>query len=167
MERPTILVVDDEQDVLDLVAAVLATAGYAIDTATNGAEALALVRTREYDAVVLDVSMPELDGWTVLETMKADPAPGVNEVPVVMLTAMGTTADRLRGGLDGALHYITKPFDVSELLAVMDDVFVPGAPPEPVRRKAVQQATLEKVVRLEQGGTAPGASGPKVHLSRR
>src|SRR5262245_57224738 len=133
--RPVILVVDDEADVRDLVEVVLDTSGYDIQTAIDGEEALRKLRGATFDAVVLDVSMPVLDGWAVLETMKADADPAVSDVPVVMLTAMGTTADKLRGGLDGALHYVTKPFEVRDLLTVLDDVFAAGAPPEPVRRR--------------------------------
>jgi DNA-binding response OmpR family regulator len=166
MRRPLILVVDDEVDVRELVEVVLDSSGYDVQTAVDGDEALRQLHARTYDAVVLDVSMPVLDGWAVLETMKADTDPAVSEVPVVMLTAMGTTADKLRGGLDGALHYITKPFDVSQLITVLDDVFAADAPPEPVRRRRVQQSTLEKVVRLESGASVPLGAEPRVHLTK-
>src|SRR5713226_6765385 len=100
MTRPVILVVDDEADVLELVAVVLGSTGYTVRTAVDGEEGLRALRDQPADAVVLDVSMPGLDGWTVLETMKADADAAISDVPVVMLTAMGTTADKLRGGLD-------------------------------------------------------------------
>jgi len=162
----TILVVDDEQDVREFVATVLEAAGYRVLTARDGAEALQQLDTVVPDAILLDISMPLVDGWTALERIKSHTSTAVAEIPVVMLTALGTTNDKLRGGIDGALHYVTKPFEITELLSVLTDVLAPDASPEPVRRRAVQQTALAQVARYERGVAAASISAPTVHLTR-
>ena len=107
-----VLVVEDEPDLLRVVAATLREDGYAVDTAADGEEALFKATAWDYDAVVLDVMLPKLDGWSVLRRMRE-----VKRTPVLMLTARDTVADRVRGLDAGADDYVVKPFSLTELKA--------------------------------------------------
>ena len=86
-----VLVVEDEPDLLRVVAATLREDGYAVDTASDGEDALFKATAWDYDAVLLDVMLPKLDGWSVLKRMRA-----VKRTPVLMLTARDTVQDRVR-----------------------------------------------------------------------
>lgn len=164
---PTVLVVDDEPDILEILQLTLEHAGYRVITAVDGAEALLAVRRETPDAMLLDVGLPHVDGWGVLEQIKAS-SDELAQVPVVMVTAWNSEEDRLRGGIEGALRYIGKPFDPQEVVRVVDGILAPGSPPEPVLRREVQQRTLERLARLERGDSeaAEMASDARVHLTR-
>jgi DNA-binding response OmpR family regulator len=108
----TVLVVDDEPRIAAIAADYLRHAGYAVLTAGDGAEALALARARRPDLVVLDLGLPRLGGLEVARTLRAERA-----VPIVMLTARVEESDRLLGLELGADDYITKPFSPRELVA--------------------------------------------------
>ncbi|MBI3882572.1 MAG: response regulator transcription factor [Verrucomicrobia bacterium] len=107
-----ILVVEDEPRLLRSLAKALREAGYAVDTADAGDEGLHKATTYDYDAVVLDVMLPNLDGWQLLEKLREE-----KQTPVLMLTARDASRDRVRGLDTGADDYLTKPFDLDELLA--------------------------------------------------
>ena len=111
-----ILVVDDEADLLDAVARGLRREGYAVDTATDGVEALAKASYTPYDLICLDLTMPGIDGLEVCSTLRADPT---GEFPprILMLTARDTVEDRIRGLDVGADDYLVKPFAFDELSA--------------------------------------------------
>jgi len=109
---PRILVVDDDPSTLTVLARRLAIQGFAVTTATNGIEALERFRSADPDAVVLDVMMPELDGFAVLERIRA-----VSGVPIILLTALGELSDRVTGLELGADDYMVKPFSPKELEA--------------------------------------------------
>jgi DNA-binding response OmpR family regulator len=109
---PPILIADDDADVRRLIVVLLERAGYRAFEAPDGREALRLLYTRRPAAVVLDVAMPGLDGWKVLERIRE-----VSDVPVLMLTAQGEELHRVRGLRAGADDYVTKPFGRQELLA--------------------------------------------------
>ena len=111
-----ILVVDDEADLLDAVARGLRREGYAVDTATDGVEALAKAGYTPYDLICLDLTMPGIDGLEVCSTLRADPT---GEFPprILMLTARDTVEDRIRGLDVGADDYLVKPFAFDELSA--------------------------------------------------
>jgi DNA-binding response OmpR family regulator len=106
-----ILVVDDEVDIRTLVCELLVREGHLALEAGDGEAALRRLGEERLDLVILDVSMPGLDGWEVLERIR-----GTSEVPVVMLTARADPADRARGLERGAAGYVTKPFRRQELL---------------------------------------------------
>ena len=108
-----ILVVDDDAAVRDSLARTLRFEGYQVDTARDGQEALDAVRTDEPDAVILDVSMPRMDGLQACRRLRGD---GV-AVPVLMLTARDSVGDRVAGLDAGADDYLVKPFALQELLA--------------------------------------------------
>lgn len=163
----TVLVVDDEPDILEVLQLTLEDAGYRVLTASDGAEALEAVQREVPDAMLLDVGMPHVDGWQVLEQIKASGARDLASVPVIMVTAWTSDEDRLRGGIEGAVHYLGKPFDPREVVGVVDSLLAPGAPPEPELRRKVQQSSLERLARVERGepGTTD-AAGARVHLTR-
>lgn len=107
-----LLLVEDEPDVRSGLVRALRRAGYSVDTAEDGEEGLSRALQIDYDAIVLDVMLPRLDGWTVLERLRE-----TKTTPVMMLTARDATADRVRGFDTGADDYLVKPFEVDELLA--------------------------------------------------
>ena len=160
-----VLVVDDEPDMVLFARANLELSGHEVCTAADGVVALTAVHAERPDVVILDVMMPRLDGWGVLEALKADPDQSIRTIPVMMLTALDTDQDHARGGIEGAVRYLTKPISPADLLASLDDVL--GGPPEPEQRKAAQQSGLASLARIERnaaGGAAP--SGPRPRLSR-
>jgi two-component system, OmpR family, phosphate regulon response regulator PhoB len=109
-----ILVVDDEPDIVALVAFHLVKAGYRVSTAGNGAEALAQARQEHPTLVVLDLMLPGMSGYEVLEQLRSDDV--TSEVAVLMLTARKDEQDRIRGLSLGADDYLTKPFSPQELV---------------------------------------------------
>jgi DNA-binding response OmpR family regulator len=160
-----VLVVDDEPDIVLFAQVNLELNGHEVRTASNGEEALAAVEAERPDAMILDVMMPYLDGWGVLERLKAHDDPEVRTIPVVMLTALDTDQDQARGGIEGAVRYLTKPLAPDDLVSALNDVL--EGPPEPEQRKAAQQKGLASLARMERnagGGDAP--SGPQLRLSR-
>ena len=129
----TILVVDDEPDIRLLTKLNLERDGHQIVTAGNGAEALAAVQEALPDLIVLDVMMPEVDGWAVLDQLKAHLGKPISEVPVILLTALGSPLDRVKGGIEGAVRYLTKPIDLDDLRAAVTDALTEpriGAAPQ-------------------------------------
>jgi len=116
-----ILVVDDQRDILDLTAAVLAGEGYAVTPVDSGAAALDLLSGERFDLVLLDINMPEMDGWETLRLIRADEL--LAELPVVMFSVKGELRDQVQSMQEGALDYITKPFRVDELLDRVRRIF--------------------------------------------
>ena len=111
-----LLVVDDNEDSRYALTLQLSRAGYAdIATAESGEQALELLRARQFDLVLLDVMMPGLDGFEVCERLRADEA--TRDIPVIFLTALDGTFDKVRAFSVGAVDYVTKPFRSEELLA--------------------------------------------------
>ena len=161
----TILVVDDEPDIRTLVQLNLELDGHRVVTAANGAEALELIADEVPDVMLLDVMMPEVDGWTVLETIKAAGDLDVNRIPVLMLTANDALDSRIRGGIEGAIRYLTKPFSPMVLRQEVKGALEGDA--EPARRRKVQQAALEQLAWLEKGdGDAVAGGAARPHLTR-
>jgi two-component system OmpR family response regulator len=107
-----ILIVEDEPDLLRSLAQALREEGYAVDTAADGEDGLFKAESYDYDAVVLDVMLPNIDGWEILSRLRK-----TRKTPVLMLTARDQTRDRVRGLDTGADDYMVKPFDLPELFA--------------------------------------------------
>src|SRR5215470_3773150 len=107
-----ILVIEDEPDLLQVVARALREAGYAVDEAADGEEGLFKATSWDYDAIVLDLMLPRLSGWQVLERLRQG-----KKTPVLILTARDAVPDRVRGLDTGADDYLIKPFEFSELFA--------------------------------------------------
>jgi DNA-binding response OmpR family regulator len=159
-----VLVVDDEPDIVLFIQVNLELSGHEVCTAADGRAALAAVDSERPDAIILDVMMPSLDGWGVLEELKANPDVAIRTIPVLMLTALDTDQDHARGGIEGAVRYLTKPITPDELLVGLDEVL--SGPPEPEQRKLAQQHGLASLARIERnaaGGEAP--VGPRTRLS--
>jgi two-component system sensor histidine kinase/response regulator len=114
-QEATILLVDDEPKNIQLLGNLLQQQGYAVEFATSGAEAIQWVNTRTFDLILLDVMMPEIDGYEVCKRLKSHPA--TSEIPVIFLTAKTDTESVVRGFNLGAVDYVTKPFQQQELLA--------------------------------------------------
>jgi DNA-binding response OmpR family regulator len=144
---PLVLVVDDEPDIRELIQLNLEMAGYRVITAADGRQALAAVEREPPDAILLDLMMPEVDGWGVIDQLKAHSRRDLSEIPVFMVTARAEPENRVRGGIEGALRYITKPFDPAELPDMIADAIGPGAPAEPEQRRRVQQSAMEELAR--------------------
>ncbi|MFB2896180.1 response regulator [Aerosakkonemataceae cyanobacterium BLCC-F50] len=105
-----LLVIDDEQDIRDVVQVSLEEfAGWQVETASSGSEGLRKVKTGEWDAILLDVSMPDLDGFSVFEQLQANSA--TRTIPVVLLTAKVLPSDRRRFAEMGVTGVIVKPFN--------------------------------------------------------
>jgi DNA-binding response OmpR family regulator len=119
-----VLVVDDDPDIVKLLEHFLAAKGREVLSATSGAQALELLAREEPDLVILDVLMPEMDGWQVLCKIRE-----LSRVPVIMLTGVNTPTDTAKGLLAGADDYITKPFDLGELEARITAVMRRCRPP--------------------------------------
>jgi two-component system OmpR family response regulator len=113
MGEATVLVVDDEEYIRDLVTSSLRLAGFAARAAPDGSQALAAVANNPPDLVVLDVRMPGIDGFEVCRNLRASG----NDVPVIFLTARDTPDDRINGFAKGGDDYVTKPFSLEELVA--------------------------------------------------
>ena len=108
-----VLVVDDEPDIVELVAFIFRKRGHEVVTAGNGCEALTRARAGAPDVIVLDVMLPEMDGFTVCEILRRDPATA--NVPIILLTARPGELCRVIGLDAGANDYLTKPFSPHEL----------------------------------------------------
>lgn len=109
-----VLVVDDEPDTLELISFNLRAAGYKVETADDGAEALKKARASVPELIILDLMLPEVDGLEVCKMLKANPATA--HVPILMLTAKAAEVDRILGLELGARDYVTKPFSPRELV---------------------------------------------------
>ena len=116
-----ILVVDDEEDILHFLEMVLKEKGYEVVTASGGHEALTRAQIERPDLVLLDVMMPQMDGWEVLKLLRVDD--GTAHIPVAMLSARTEAKDRVQGLQEGAVDYICKPFSLQELLGKIETVF--------------------------------------------
>lgn len=117
-----ILVIEDEPDLLASLAQALREEGYAVDTANNGDDGLFNAEGTDYDAIVLDVMLPGLDGWEVLRRLRKS-----KKTPVLMLTARDQTRDRVKGLDGGADDYVVKPFDLEEVFARLRAIIRRGA----------------------------------------
>ena len=116
-----ILTCDDEKHIVRLIQVNLERQGYEVITAFNGLECLEKVKEDRPDLIVLDVMMPEMTGFEVLEKLKKDPE--TESIPVIMLTARAQDSDVLRGWQSGVECYLTKPFNPMELIAFVKRIF--------------------------------------------
>ena len=150
-----LLVVEDDPDLLAGLLQALRKEGYAVDGAADGEEGLYKAKATDYDAIVLDVLLPRLDGWELLTRLRE-----TKITPVLMLTARDSTDDRVRGLNTGADDYLGKPFDVPELLARLRAL---------IRRSARQpRPTLELGdVRIDTSTRAVTRAGRVVTLTAR
>ncbi len=160
----SVLVVDDEPDLRYLAQVNLQMDGHRVMTAANGTEALAAVQAEVPDVVLLDVMMPEVDGWAVLQQLKSHLDDRISSVRVLMMTALGADQDRLRGGIEGAVRYLVKPVDPDDLRAAIRDVL--EGDPEPDQRRQAQTGALVELAQIESGSPRGGTSEPRPRLAR-
>lgn len=126
--KPRILVVDDEPEAVELVEFNLKQAGYTVTTAADGAEALKKARSQPPDLIVLDVMLPEMDGFEICKTLRLEAV--TSKLPIIMLTAKAAEIDRVLGLELGADDYLTKPFSPRELLLRIKKILARGATEE-------------------------------------
>lgn len=143
-----LLVVEDDPRLLKSLTRALREAGYAVDSAADGTEGLFKAESADYDVILLDVMMPGLDGWSVLDRLRKK-----KSTPVLLLTARGATSDRVRGLDAGADDYLPKPFDLPELLARV--------------RALIRRSTGQSTPRLELGDVVLDMRSKTVELAGR
>ncbi|WP_327299476.1 MULTISPECIES: response regulator transcription factor [unclassified Streptomyces] len=130
-----LLVVDDEPTVRELLPAALRYAGFAVEAAADGQEALDMASRRRPDLVVLDIMLPDMDGFEVIRRLRAEPRSSgtghLGDVPVLFLTAREAMQDKINGLQLGGDDYVTKPFDLEELIARIHAILrrTKGEPP--------------------------------------
>ncbi|HTX54381.1 MAG TPA: response regulator transcription factor [Candidatus Baltobacteraceae bacterium] len=145
MAKETILVVDDEEDILELIRFHLARDGYTVTPSASGEDAIKKARRQRFDLIVLDLMLPGIDGFEVAKTLKADPKTG--SVPILMLTARGEDADIVTGLEIGADDYVTKPFSPRVLCARVKSV---------LRRRARDPVEDGQILRFQDLEIDPG-----------
>ena len=128
------LVVDDEAPIRELCRVNLELAGFDVDEAGDGLQALDAVRRKRPDVVLLDVMMPLMDGWETLQQLKEDDSTA--SIPVILLTARTSEDDQMRGWSNGILEFVPKPFNPQALTAAVRDALVPRDPASEAERRA-------------------------------
>jgi len=135
MAQETILVVDDEKNIVQLAKLYLEKEGYHVEDARDGAEALAKIKSLQPALVVLDLMLPEVDGWEVCRRVRRE-----SDIPIIMLTARSDDVDKIVGLELGADDYLTKPFNPRELVARVRAVL----------RRYQKAAQLEQIINIGQ-----------------
>ncbi len=130
----SVLIVEDDHNICELLQMYLEKEGYAVTTAADGGKGLEKFRSIQPDLVLLDVMMPVMDGWAVCRAIRVE-----SQTPIIMLTAKGETDDKVDGLRAGADDYITKPFEMKEVLARIEAVLrrSAGSKPEQKPRRLV------------------------------
>ncbi|GAA4693425.1 response regulator transcription factor [Streptomyces youssoufiensis] len=130
--RQRLLLVEDEPTLRELLSASLQLAGFHVDSAENGAQALKAVREHAVDLIVLDVMLPDIDGFEVARRLRARPDVRTGHTPILFLTARDAAEDRISGLRVGGDDYVTKPFNLEELVLRIQAVLrrTSGHPPE-------------------------------------
>jgi DNA-binding response OmpR family regulator len=132
MPNNKVLIVDDDENIVELIRLYLEKEGFATVTANNGLKAVELFKSEAPSIVILDVMMPEMDGWQVCREIRR-----VSNIPIIMLTAKGETFDKVLGLELGADDYMVKPFETKELIARVKAV---------LRRSEAKETTAEKEI---------------------
>ena len=137
----TVLVVEDDRNIAELLQMYLEKEGYAVTIAVDGGQGLEKFRAIQPDIVLLDVMMPVMDGWAVCHAIRTE-----SQTPIIMLTAKGETSDKVQGLKSGADDYITKPFEMREVLARVEAVLrrsTGTAPEKKSRRLTFDKLTID------------------------
>ncbi|MCG3769869.1 MAG: Sensory/regulatory protein RpfC [Nitrosomonadaceae bacterium] len=117
-----LLIVDDSQLNLSLLSEYMTHVGHEITCANGGVECLGLIEREEFDCVLLDIQMPDMDGISVLERLRSSPKPALRELPVIALTALAFPKDRNMCLDAGASLYVSKPFSFKELAGILENL---------------------------------------------
>jgi DNA-binding response OmpR family regulator len=145
--KKKVLVVDDDRSLTELLQMVLEDAGYQVTLAENGREAIVSAAKDPPDLVVLDVVMPEMDGWATSDHLLSHERTA--KIPIIFLSARVQAEDQLRGWYRGCFDYLTKPFDIQELLEKVEQALAePSDDVEQLKQDLRQQriAALEQIV---------------------
>ena len=134
-----ILIVEDEANIRELLRLYLEREGYTVIEAENGVEGIKQWKSEKPDMLLLDVMMPVMDGWTVCKEIRAE-----SDVPIIMLTAKGETADRVSGLEMGADDYIVKPLEMPEVIARVRAVFRRMAPDDAPEKLSFDNLVIDK-----------------------
>jgi len=159
-QKKSVLVVEDEEDILALLHFNLIKAGYIADCASHGEEALKAIAAKKPDLILLDLMLPGIDGLEICRRLRSDEA--TSEIPIIMLTARGEEEDIVRGLELGADDYVTKPFSIKVLLARVQTV---------LRRKSLlqQESDQEELVRgdlrIHSGRSLAQVEGKTIELT--
>ncbi|MNJ45757.1 response regulator transcription factor [Paenibacillus bouchesdurhonensis] len=151
MTRLQILVVDDEWNMRNLLRIYLTKEGFDVKEASNGNEALSIVRKHIFDIILLDIMLPDMDGWQVCKAIRKE-----ENVPILMLTARSETKDKVYGLGIGADDYLTKPFEPEELLARIYSL---------IRRSALTQFSVPQEPVMEFPGIRIFPEGREVYIN--
>ena len=133
-----LLAVDDERDIVELISRFAEHEGHTIDTADNGKEAVRLCGENDYDLIILDIMMPEMDGFTACKEIRKQ-----KQTPVIMLSALGTEYDKLMGFELGIDDYVVKPFSPRELMARVKAVLARQPAGKPKQEIVVQGLRMD------------------------
>ena len=133
-----LLAVDDERDIVELISRFAEHEGHTIDIADNGIEALRLCGENDYDLIILDIMMPQMDGFTVCKKLREK-----KKTPVIMLSALGTEYDKLMGFELGIDDYVVKPFSPRELMARVKAVLARHAEGKPKQETVIQGLRID------------------------
>jgi two-component system response regulator RegX3 len=150
---PRVLLADDEADIVTPVRYALQQAGYDVDVAGDGLEALEAARSTRYDVILLDIMMPTLSGTEVCRRLRTE-----SIVPIIMLTAKDAELDRVLGLELGADDYVTKPFSVRELVSRVGAI---------LRRGELERSTAERATTVEVGGLSVNLTRHEVKVDGR
>jgi two-component system alkaline phosphatase synthesis response regulator PhoP len=162
MQKPSILLVEDEEHLHEALKLNLEMDGYMVDSAYDGAEALKQIQSAHYDLIILDIMLPSLDGFSITERMRLNN----NQTPILILSAKNTSANRVQGLKLGADDYLTKPFNLEELLLRVAKL---------IQKQAQQSKTTPQIDNYQFKGhhidfnasEALLASGQKITLTKR
>ena len=144
-----LLVIEDDPETLDFIVQGLKQSGHVVDKAKNGRDGLALALSGSHDAIVLDRMLPELDGLSIVKTLR----PEGHETPVLVLSALGEVADRVEGLRGGGDDYLVKPFAFSELLARLDALIRRGRAQAPETKLALADLEMDLFARSVKRGS--------------
>lgn len=115
-----ILLIEDTPDMLKVIQSNLSVRGYQVITASKGEEGLILARTQRPDLIILDIRLPDITGWSILQTLKSDPK--LKEIPVFVMTASELAGDEKKALNLGAAYYLSKPFSLHDFISRIDKV---------------------------------------------
>ena len=163
-EGARVLVVDDEPSIVDAISMTLRHQGYSVEAAETGKEALAMVTKWRPDVIVLDVMLPDVDGFEVARRLSADNEP----VPILFLSALDNTEDKVRGLTIGGYDYVTKPFSLEELIARLRNILrrVGALRDEPRRLRFADLELDEDTLEISRAGEAIELTGTELRLLR-
>ncbi len=159
-----VLVVDDEPSIVDAISMTLRHQRYRVETAESGKDALAMIRRWRPDVIVLDVMLPDVDGFELARRLSAEHAP----IPILFLSALDSTEDKVRGLTIGGYDYVTKPFSLEELIARLRNILRRvGALGDGPRRLMFADLELdEDTLEVSRGGETIELTGTEFRLLR-